>query len=100
MLDELREELRELNPDALLADGFEDALIGIGQQFNRYLAVYSLDKARQVLIDRDGMRYEDAQEFIDIHVTGAWMGDNTPIFLYVPESLPALKENAESLSES
>lgn len=81
MSDAIVEELRELNPEALLCDGFEGALIGIGQQFNRYLAVYSLDKARQVLIDRDGMTYEEADEFISFNVTGAWVGENTPIFL-------------------
>jgi len=79
------EELREQNPDALLADGFEAALIGIGQQFNKYLAVYDLDKARQVLIDRDGMSYEDADEYISFNVTGAYVGENTPIFLWRPE---------------
>lgn len=80
------EELRQLNPDALLADGFEAALIGIGQQFNKHLAVYDLDKAREVLVDRDGMSCVEAQEFLDYNVLGSYVGENTPIFMWVPDA--------------
>jgi hypothetical protein len=46
--------------EALYADGFEDALIGIGTRFTYGVAIYSFAKCLDVLVERDGMSYEDA----------------------------------------
>ena len=67
--------------EILYADGFEDALIGTGIQFNTKLAVYDYDICVQILMDRDDMTQEDAEEYMDYNVTGAWVGDNTPVFI-------------------
>ena len=70
----------ENESEALLADGFEEALIGIGTQFNTELAVYDWQKCVEVLM-RDGMTEDEATEFMDFNVTGAWVGPNTPVFV-------------------
>ena len=69
------------DPDILLADGFEDALIGYGTRFVHGVAVYSRSKCLDILVDRDGMDYGEAVEFFDFNVTGAYVGENTPVFL-------------------
>jgi hypothetical protein len=66
---------------ALLAYGFEDALIGIGQQFNQELAIYDYDKCVEILMKRDGMSYYDANDFMEYKVIGAYVGPGTPVFL-------------------
>lgn len=66
---------------ALLATGFEDALIGIGQQFNQELAIYDYDKCVKILMNRDGMSYYDANDFMEYNVIGAYVGPGTPVFL-------------------
>lgn len=76
------EELRayvEESESPVLADGFEDALIGFGYQFNRKLAIY--DYARCVEILEGGMTTEDAVEYMEYNVIGAYVGSNTPVFL-------------------
>jgi hypothetical protein len=74
--------MAEYNEEALLADGFEDAFLGPAVRCGRpTLASYSYTKAVQVLVSRDGMSDEEAQEYIDFNVTGAWVGENTPIFI-------------------
>jgi hypothetical protein len=65
----------------LLADGFEDALLGIGRQFNLDIAVYDYDKCVEILMARDGMDFHDAVEFMEYNVVGAYVGKNTPVFL-------------------
>ena len=65
----------------LTADGFEKALLGVGHQFNTPDAVYSKDRCLHVLMDRDGMSREDAKEYFDFNVAGAWVGEGTPIFM-------------------
>ena len=66
---------------ALTADGFEKALLGFGHQFNTPVAVYSKDRCLHVLMERDGMSREDAIEYFDFNVAGAWVGESTPVFL-------------------
>lgn len=64
----------------LLADGLEDSFIGIGRQFNAPIAVYSRSKAIQCLIDQ-GMTEEEAEEYFEFNTAGAWVGNQTPIFM-------------------
>jgi hypothetical protein len=86
---EIRERLAELNPDALFADGFDGALVGIARQFNRYLALYDYKKVVEIVaagLDSEAglnfdERAEQAVEFVEFNVVGAWMGENTPLFL-------------------
>ena len=66
------------------ADGFEDALIGIGERINLgSVAVYDVDKCIDILMSRDGMNRTEALEFFDYNVKGAWVGEKTPIWVYM-----------------
>jgi hypothetical protein len=81
--DEIKQRLGEENPQALLADDLDDALVGIGYRCGQpALAVYDCEKIIDVLVARDGMTREEAAEFMDFNITGAWVGEHTPIFLY------------------
>ena len=80
--DEKKELIAELNPEALLADGFEDALVGYVQQFNKTLALYSYERCVNILMRRDGMNREDAEEFLSFNTLGAWVGEGTPCFAF------------------
>lgn len=65
------------------ADGFESAEIGVmcrcGQ---RNIVVYDYDKCIKILMKRDGMSYEDAVDFFEFNVVGAWVGNETPGFVH------------------
>ena len=65
----------------MLADGFEEAFIGVGTQFTKALAIYDVEKVIAILMKRDGMSRDDAEEFIEFNITGAWVGEMTPVFL-------------------
>ena len=71
----------EVAEGALLADGFEDALIGFGYQFNYPIAVYSRKRCIDILMDDGIMDYEEATEYFDFNVAGAYVGESTPVFL-------------------
>lgn len=70
-----------MSDEIIYADGFEDALLGTGVQFNKDLAVYDYRKCLDILIERDGMSHEEAVEWMDFNVIGAYVGENTPVFL-------------------
>lgn len=82
-IEALREEIAGHNEEALMADGFEDAIIGVAERCGQpSLVVYDAEKCIQILMERDGMTYEEAQEFFDFNTLGSWVGEHTPLYLY------------------
>ena len=80
----------------LVADGFDDAFIGIARIFNSPpIACYDTEKCLQVLMKRDRMTYEEAQEFFEFNVIGAYVGEQTPVFVVVGN----LKDAVEGLED-
>jgi len=77
---EIRELLDETSPETVLADGFDAALIGIVRQFTKSLALYDYDQCVEILMRRDKMAHEEAIEFMEFNVLGAWVGGYTPVF--------------------
>jgi hypothetical protein len=76
------EALTEANPDALLADGLEAALVGYTVNHHHpHVAVYDIDKCVDVLVERDGMTAEEADEFLSFNTLGAHVGENGPIYV-------------------
>ena len=63
-------------------DGFDSAIIGVGERNNTdSMIVYDYDKMINVLVTRDRMTHEEAEEYLDFNVIGAWIGDTTPIIV-------------------
>ena len=66
----------------LLADGLEHAFIGLVMRFNVLdpIACYDVDEVIAGYI-REGMTEEEAVEFFEFNVIGAWVGERTPCFI-------------------
>lgn len=82
-----REELVEMTDDEelLFADGFDEALLGVATRCGQPpLVVYDRQKCIDLLISRDGMSEEEAEEYFSFNTEGAWVGDRTPIFVVTP----------------
>ena len=74
--------LAELNPDALLADGLEAALVGYTVNHHHpTVAVYDIEKCIDALVERDGMTPEEADEFLSFNTLGAYVGENGPLYV-------------------
>jgi hypothetical protein len=72
-------EIIELNPEAMLADGLDDALAGFDTQGR---AVYFANEIIGILMQRDGMTEEEATEFFEFNIACAYVGEYTPIYMY------------------
>jgi hypothetical protein len=79
LIQDIAENFGEEFENILFADGFEEAFIGIGQQFNTRFAVY--DRAKCIEIMCREMDEETAEEYFQYNVEGSWVGENTPVFL-------------------
>jgi hypothetical protein len=68
------------NPDSqfLIADGFDEAVIGYDYQTERL--IYSYHKCLDILMQDEAMSYEDAVEWMGYNVMDSYMGDKTPIW--------------------
>jgi hypothetical protein len=65
----------------IMADGLEEAFIGLSYRFNDGpVATYDREKIIEIYV-RDGMSYEEAEEYFGFNVLGAWVGEKTPVFM-------------------
>ena len=79
----LTPELKEQLPEGtIILDGLDEACLGLGVccGYTDKL-VYSGNKIIEVLMERDGMTEEEASEFLDFNIAGAYMGESTPVIL-------------------
>ena len=75
-----KEQIADLNSEALFADGFDEAIIGHDAAGS--CCVYDYDKCLKVLMERDDMDFPEAHEFMEFNVVSAYVGDFTPIFIH------------------
>jgi hypothetical protein len=80
----IKEYLENNYPDSYLFDDLDDAIIGVSTSDN---IVYEFDKIIQILMERDGMTYEEAVEYIDHNIDR--------VLPYMSEGFPIIMKNIE-----
>lgn len=83
------EERGFIDEQILLADGLDTAFIGVAiSRDGEYVAVYSIDRCIEGMVERDGMSEDEAHEFFDFNILGSHVGPKTPMFLHLmPDGL-------------
>ena len=77
-----RESLAEhFGDDLLFADNFDAAIIGVSIGCDSGRVVYSTKKMAEILVQNDGMSYEEAWEYLEFNTFCAYVGENTPIYV-------------------
>jgi len=84
-----RKDIEEIyaDEDILFADGFDEAIIGVVFVHNEKTnekqtrVVYDTEQCLEVLMEDDKMSYDEASEYFDFNVAGAYMGEYTPLYL-------------------
>ena len=67
----------------LLADGLDEAFVGIATEEDIPRAVYSIEKSITALT-KEGMTHEEANEYFWFNTAGAYVGEQTPIWISTP----------------
>ncbi len=100
-----KDTIESMNPEALILDGFDDAIIGMAERINLLPVVaYDINKIIEILTGQmdvsdltedeveelleNGQSIEDkkeemAWEYFDFNIMGAWMGEGTPVYLTI-----------------
>lgn len=75
-------EMEEMGDSAIIIDGYDDCIVGIGTAFGRgYFFIYSEPLIIQKLIKEDGMSIEEAIEFYEYNILGSYIGEEMPVFV-------------------
>ena len=78
----------------LKIDGHDDAVIGPamiwgmdkkGGGIRTNVLVYDAEAIRATLMTRDGMDADEAREYIEFNIEGAYMGPDTPILVWLED---------------
>ena len=76
--EQLKETIAEYNPEAMFADGHDHAIMGYSSDGR---VVYSADQIIGGLMN-EGMTEEEAVEYFNFNIEGAYVGEYTPIYMY------------------
>lgn len=71
--------ISEEYPELLTADGFDKAIVGVVRRMDTMAVCYDKNKVIEILME--DMSYEDAIEYFEYNIAGAWVGESTPFFL-------------------
>jgi hypothetical protein len=79
----VRERISDEYPDLLVMDPeyLDAAIIGVATRVGLEAVCYDLNKLIRLLVDHDSMTEDEAMEYIDFNMRGAWVGEHTPVFL-------------------
>ncbi len=77
-----REQLADrYSNDLLFADGYDDAIVGVAIGFDSERVIYDVEKMIQICMNNSGVSYEEALEWLEYNTFGAYVGENTPVYM-------------------
>jgi hypothetical protein len=84
MTKEQLEKMSAFDGEILLADGFDECVVGMTLSDDEWVALYDATLVVNQLA-RD-MPYECAMEFFEFNIEGAYMGKKTPVFIFMDQA--------------
>ena len=66
-------------PDLLTLDGFDEAIMGIVERIDLQVVCYNKTKVLNILMK--DMSHQEAIEYFEFNILGAYMGEATPVYL-------------------
>jgi len=75
-----RARIAEVNPDAILWDNLDEAIIGIDVD---NVAVYDIYKMELEIMKQHECTFEEAVEWVDYNILSAYVGEWTPKHIWI-----------------
>jgi hypothetical protein len=78
-----RDEIAEFNEELLMLDPsyFDKAIVGVVTNVKNQAVCYDVNKIIKMLMKEDKMTEEEAREYFEFNILGAWVGEYTPMYL-------------------
>ena len=68
-------------PDSILATGFDSAIVGVSEGFDRGRIIYDISKMADHLVENEDMMLGEAYEYLEFNVFGACISEDQPIYV-------------------
>jgi len=81
MREEIEEWLEPIGRETIFIDGFDMAIMGITEVDEGYKVCYDIGRILELLILEHDMDEQEAIEYYDFNIGGAYVGPLTPIFV-------------------
>lgn len=85
-MNRIREKLSLTLEDAIFYEGFDEALIGYAERCGLTVTLYDASKCICILED-NGLSYEEANDYFNYNMMGAYVGGSTPMFAFTDEHI-------------
>lgn len=73
----------EVPTGILIADGLDEAAMGYTTTSDGCEhVVYDYNKCVEIFMSQNNWEYEEAMEWVDFNVVGAYVGENTPLWMF------------------
>jgi hypothetical protein len=78
-----RDEIAEFNEELLMLEPayFDKAIVGVVTNVKNQAVCYDVNKIIKILMKEDKMTEEEAREYFEFNILGAWVGEYTPVYL-------------------
>lgn len=78
-----RDEIAEFNEELLMLEPayFDKAIVGVVTNIKNQAVCYDVNKIIKILMKEDKMSEEEAREYFEFNILGAWVGEHTPMYL-------------------
>lgn len=83
----VKEYVTEINPDAIFYEDMDEAIVGIFERDNVIVPLYDINRCVSITMKQDGCSYEEANDHIYFNLVNAWLGENTPAFANLWDSM-------------
>jgi len=81
MREEIEEWLEPIGRETIFIDGFDMAIMGITEVDEGYKVCYDIGRILELLVLEHDMDEQEAIEYYDFNIGGAYVGPLTPIFV-------------------
>lgn len=80
----------------IILEGFEDAIMGIGESvdWDTTRVIYDYEQCLLILMAQHNWSEEEAIEWLEFNVIRADMGPGNPVFVFSPDYIDALSVEA------
>lgn len=73
--------IKNIDPNIVTCDGFDDALIGYCDILNKSIAVYNKEQVINILMTKNNWTEDEAEDFFEYNILGAKYSDLSPGFI-------------------
>ena len=81
MREEIEQWLEPIGRETMFIDGFDMAIMGITEVDEGYKVCYDIGRILELLVLEHDMDEQEAIEYYDFNIGGAYVGPLTPIFV-------------------